>query len=86
MMVQRFSMPYNPYTIAAWLKKHGVPVISVADWQDHEDGEIQINDKYHLQVGEYYLNLNWWTDDEQETITGEEITQQQLVPRILELI
>ena len=84
MMAQRFSMPYNPYTIADWLKKHGVPVQSVTDWEDHEDGEIRINDKYHLQVGEYYLNLNWVLED--GCITGEEITQQQLVPRIKELI
>lgn len=67
-------MPFNPYAVAALLKQCDIPVGEITDWQDHEDGNIEIDDKYHVQVGEYYLVLCWWENEKEETMCGLEPT------------
>jgi len=49
--------PYDVHRVARLLEIHGIPVMAASEWNDVEDGEIQITKILRVQVGEDYLHV-----------------------------
>jgi hypothetical protein len=79
-----FSKPYSPTAIAAHLKSNGIPVKSTSPWEHHQDGEIIIDDKYHVQVGNCYLVICWKVKG--GLIEANEVDALHLISKIKELM
>lgn len=53
----------NVERITHALIARNIPVVSTSDWEHDIDGDIQINDTVHVQVGHDYVFVNQWVDN-----------------------
>ena len=48
---------YEAQEVADHLTKQGHKVVEVTDWEDMVDGMVDLDNRFHVQVGEGYLSL-----------------------------
>lgn len=51
-------------SLASFLRKNGIKIVSIAEGDDLQDGEIRIDEKTHVQVGSGYSLVNQWIDED----------------------